>query len=95
MSLLRPMTTDTAADLSPAFWRGFPLAPANEHVERALSRVAAVAEAAADDVAGAAHDEAVEYTRLFVGPGTPPPFRLGNRSTAPAVRTCSGNQLSI
>jgi TorA maturation chaperone TorD len=80
-SLLKIMTADTAIGLDPEFWRSLPLAniyePANEQMEQGIVELQQVARKLRNlDRARALERVGVEYTRLFIGPGTPaaPPW---------------------
>ncbi|MDR1015747.1 MAG: molecular chaperone TorD family protein [Coriobacteriales bacterium] len=85
-SLLRIMTADTAFGLEPDFWEAFGDAfaldaagdsAADAHIEKAQADLQRVAnELKALERSVAIERVGVEYTRLFVGPGTPaaPPW---------------------
>jgi TorA maturation chaperone TorD len=76
-SLLRVMTSEAAINLDPALWESFPLESANEQISRGLTDLLKVTNALKDLESDKAIERvAVEYTRLFVGPGTPaaPPW---------------------
>ena len=55
------------------FWDGFVLEAANAQMEEAFDKLKAVAcKLHGKPLEQAVQDIAVEYTRLFIGPGTPP-----------------------
>lgn len=75
--LLEPVIADRAALLTPEFWRGFPLEPANGVMTAALSQLDGVT----TGLSILPRDEALqlvqtEYTVLFLGAGEPlaPPW---------------------
>lgn len=71
-SVLHVITEETADGLAPAFWREFPLEPANEQMEHALARLDAYAQSSAGmPLDEAVRKTAVEYTHLFIGPKYP------------------------
>lgn len=68
-TLLEPMRVEASEGISPAFWSGFPLQPANEAMERALFDLARLAERFAElPIEEAASSIAIDYTQLFLGP---------------------------
>lgn len=75
--LLEPVFTDRAALLTPGFWRGFPLEPANGVMASALNQIDGVTAR----LSALPRDEALqlvqtEYMVLFLGAGEPlaPPW---------------------
>ena len=67
------MSDESSAGLDSEFWHGFHLEAANEHMKHALAGLLRVTES----LAPLPHVDAVltvaaEYTRLFIGPSTPP-----------------------
>lgn len=71
-SLLHVMSNKSHAGLDESFWREFPLEPANDKMAVALDNLAQIAcELRQIDGEQALCCVAVEYTQLFIGPGTP------------------------
>jgi TorA maturation chaperone TorD len=73
------MTADTNAGLNPEFWEQFPLeSEADEHIASGLCDLIACTRVLAGEGDGtkALERVGVEYTRLFIGPGSPaaPPW---------------------
>ncbi|NLG10822.1 MAG: molecular chaperone TorD family protein [Coriobacteriaceae bacterium] len=85
-SLLAPLCEDVSAEvLNPCFWQDFPLLPANEQMEEALSALADCTKRLTQYSQAEAQTAVnVEFTRLFIGPGKPsaPPWESLYRERA-------------
>ena len=76
-SLLRPLGKEAANLLDASFWLSFPLDASNERIESGITGLANACNKIASNQGDDAVDAlAIEYTRLFIGPGTPlaPPW---------------------
>lgn len=79
-SLLKPMSQTAAVGIDPEFWAAFPDF-GDAGVKGAIARCERYAEGArsyAENGGDAVERVSVEYTRLFVGPPSPPRRPLGD-----------------
>ncbi|GHT78858.1 dehydrogenase [Actinomycetota bacterium] len=78
-SLLKIVSGDpsTTAGLDPKFWQEFPIEPLNSHISQGIKDLTNCTKQLANLPRDKAIERvAVEYTKLFIGPGTPaaPPW---------------------